>query len=594
MDGNDEREMMNDELRSPEPTGPEVHHSSFHIHHFALLLVLLLAAILRFEGLAWGLPNASHWFSYHPDEALVLGAARRVNLFAGQWLPGFYNYGSLLIYIVSVTTQIVDAWAPLAAPYHEMARMTLIIRGWVAAFGVATVYMAFLMGRRIAGSRAGIFAAACLAVWPMHAVHSHFGTVDVPATFLVSVALYNALRWPEGRRAALWCGIAAGLAAGTKYNAGLALLAGWAAVWLAPGVENARRWRATAVMTGATFICFLLATPGVLFDTGGFLRDFGYEAKHVQTGHGLVFVDTGPGWWYHLSHNLWYGTGAFLPLCALVALAVLAARRALRPEREAMRPWLVLLAFALPYFALISAAAVRFQRYDIPLLPVLAVAAGALFAALGSRLALAAPAVALLGTLVLAQGDVSTMSAPAGDVVLDAFRYRGDPRDVVAGWFHKEVPAGTTIGLSTAPWFYTPPFSVANAGPQSRQLFDETAGDRRYRLVTPDAEGGAAFTEWPEYVVLSDYEYGDALRLMGARVPERASDICLAPERADAPEEALTMTRLWNNVIRNYTVTGMWSPTPHAFGLRWAKRRLPPHDAFYSYPTIIVFQRNKG
>lgn len=558
----------------------------------ALCSVLLLAALLRFQGLAWGLPNASHWFSYHPDEALVLGAARRVNLFAGQWLPGFYNYGSLLIYVVSVTTQVLDAWAPLAAPYHEMARMTVVIRAWVAVCGVTTVYMTFLMARRIAGKRAGLWAAACMAVIPMHAVHSHFGTVDVPATLLVSIALYHALRWPEGRRAALWCGVFAGLAAGTKYNAGLVILAGWAAVWLTPDTDGPRRWRAIGVMILAAALCFVAATPGVLFDTPGFLRDFGYEAHHVQTGHGLVFVNTGPGWWYHLSHNLWFGLGAFLPVGALLCLGVLFARRKTRLQPASLRPWLVLIAFAAPYFALISLAAVRFQRYDMPLLPILALGAGVLFASMRARWALI-PSAALLATLVLAQGDISTMSAPRGDILVDFRHYQEDPRDSVAAWFQKYVPPGASIGLSTPPWFYTPPFSVANAGPQSRPLYDETAGDRRYHLVTPDADGATAFSPWPEFIVLSDYEYGDALRLQGARVPERAADVRLVKIAPDSPPEAQTMATLWNNILQNYTTVGVWSPNLHAYGLRWSKRRLPPHDSFYSYPTIIVFHRNK-
>jgi 4-amino-4-deoxy-L-arabinose transferase-like glycosyltransferase len=460
----------------------------------------------------------------------------------------------------------------------------------VALFAIATDYMAWLIGRRLAGERAGLLAAVCLAVLPMHVVHSHFCTVDVPATFWVSVALYNALRWPAGKRAALWCGLAAGLAAGTKYNSGLVLLAGWTAVWLARDVPRPARWRAVAVMTGATAIAFFCATPGVLLDMPGFLRDFGYEVNHVQTGHGLVFVGTGPGWWYHLAHNMWQGVGAFLPVAALLAVAVLAFRRKGALRWGDTRQWPVLLAFAVPYFALISLAAVRFQRYDLPLLPLLAVGAGALFARLRGRWRILT-VTALAGTLVLAQGEVSTMTMPRGDILLTLTRYQADPRDAVAAWFAEKVRRPATIGLSTAPWFYTPPFSVANAGPQSRPLYESTAADRRYTLVTPDADDGTAFAEWPEFVVLSDYEYGDALRLAGIPVPERAADIRLAPLRADMLPEADRMARLWNNVVGRYAVLGVWSPAHHAFGLRWSKRRLPPHDAFYPYPTLIVFRR---
>lgn len=559
----------------------------------ALAAVLTLAALLRFQGLGWGLPNASHWFSYHPDEILVLGAAARVDLLAGQWDPGFYNYGSLLIYLISITAEVVNFWAPLpenAAPYIVLARLTWIGRGWVALFGVATVYVVYLTGRRLGGPRLGFLAAAAMAVVPMHAVHSHFATVDVPATFWVSLALYNALRYPE-RRAALWCGLAAGVAAGTKYNAGLVLTAGWAAAALAPGVARADRWRSAATMAGAAAAAMLCSTPGILFSRAAFLRDFGFETQHVRTGHGLVFEGTGPGWWYHLSTNLWQGVGALLPPAALAALGILLWRRRFpRRGRAAARPALILLAFAAPYFAVISAVAVRFQRYDLPLLPALALGAGALFVPLRGRWA-ALPAMALLGTLALAQGMVSTMSAPRGILQMHAPVYKGDPRDAVVEWLAEHVPQGTRIGLTAEPWFYTPPLTVANAGPQSRPLLERTREQQPYPLILPDAEGATAWADWPDFVVTSDYEIGDAIRLQGAAPPERIAQVGFVPVRAGSPPEAQRLTRLWNNLQSRYRLVNVWSPTPHVFGLRWAKRRLPPHDAFYPYPTLFIFQR---
>ena len=67
-----------------------------------LLGVLLLALALRVWGLTWGLPSATHYFSYHPDESVVLGASSlpTMNVFAGKLLPHFYHYGSLQLYLV--------------------------------------------------------------------------------------------------------------------------------------------------------------------------------------------------------------------------------------------------------------------------------------------------------------------------------------------------------------------------------------------------------------------------------------------------------------------------------------------------------------
>jgi hypothetical protein len=550
-----------------------------------LAAILLGAAYLRFSGLAWGLPNAHHWFSYHPDEALILLAAAKVNVFAGQLDPGFFNYGSLYIYLISAVTHVLDAWAPLSQPWQELARMTLVGRALAASFGVGTVYATYLIANRLAGRRAGFIAAIIMAVLPMHVVHSHFATVDVPATFWVSAALYNALRWPAGRRAALWCGIFAGLAAGTKYNAGLVLLASWAAAAMAREVPKSARWQAAGLITAACAAAFLLSTPGVAINTPQFLHDFGYEAQHVRTGHGLVFVNTGPGWLYHLRVNLWQGIGPFLPIAALIAL-----RHIRRPVR--LHPaTITLLAFGLPYFALIAAAAVRFQRYDMPLLPLLAAGAAVLMDRERGRWMHVSTA-AIIATMVLATGLKNTMAAPAGDLQMTGQPYRGDPRDAVAEWFRQTVPPGRTVGLASAPWFYTPPFTTANAGPQSRGAFGHEATPPAYPLLLPDAEGETAWSQWPDLIVISDYEYGDAMRLQGAPVVERAAQIDRVKIDPSSPEEAQRIVRLWNNVVARYELVGLWSPRMPAMGLSWPKKALPPHDAFYPYPTLIVFRRS--
>lgn len=553
-----------------------------------LTAILAIAAWLRFAGLAWGLPCASHWFSYHPDEVMVLGAASRVNLFAGRWDPGFYNYGSLLVYVVSVAAQVLDAWFPVSGEWQTMARLTLVGRTCVAASGVATVYVAFLIGRRLGGTRAGLLAALTLAVLPMHAVHSHFVTVDVPATLFASLALYQALIWsPERRRAAVLAGVLAGLAAGTKYNAGLVLLAGWAALLAAREATPRARWVAAGVMTLACAAAFIASTPGVLFAREAFLRDFGYEARHVRTGHGLVFVNTGPGWWYHLRVNLLYGAG--WPLLLLAAGGAVT-RPADRGREPGGRGWPILLAFALPYGFLISLAAVRFQRYLMPLLIVLVVWVGVRWAA--SRRSWPA-GVALVATAVWCLALVGTMATPTGRFWPAGALFRGDPRDAAAAWFRSNVPAGATVGLTRTPWFFSPPLSVANAGPQSDRLFEEMDRDgrNRYRIL-PLAPDSSTFETRPDYIVLSDYDMGDALRLAGAGFPNRPSEARAVVLRPGLDPEARRLCELWNATLAGYDIVGEWTASPNIGGVLLPKRGLPPHDAFYPYPSLLVFCRS--
>ena len=64
--------------------------------------------------------------------------------------------------------------------------------------GVGTVWAVYAIGVRLWGRRAGLLAALTLAVMPLHAQHSHFLTVDVPATFWGMLSLLWAVRLANG------------------------------------------------------------------------------------------------------------------------------------------------------------------------------------------------------------------------------------------------------------------------------------------------------------------------------------------------------------------------------------------------------------
>lgn len=551
---------------------------------FLLVCIFALAAFVRVVGLGWGLPNEQHWFSYHPDEVMVISAADRVNLARGEWNPHFFNYGSALIYAVSFARDVLSAYAPTRQGVSQMADLTLAGRGIVALCGVLTVYVVFLIGRRLRGRGAGLLAAALMAVLSAHVLHSHYLTVDVPATLFITLSLYNALRYQSaGLRAALWAGVFAGLAAGTKYNAGLVLLAGWTAVWLAREIAVPDRKRHALWMTLACIAAFVVSTPGSVFATAEFLRDFRYEALHVSTGHGLVFANTGPGWWYHLKVNLWPSVGPF----ATIALAI-AVLLGIRRWKLTSGFW-ILIAFALPYFVLISLAEVRFQRYTIPLVPILCIAAGVALVNCLCRawIRWSLYLGALSGTTFRAILLVYFLCQPWGEIEPNPdSRYSvGDVRDDVARVYSRKPG---TVGLTRSPWFFSPPLSPANGGPQSERIFRERQMNEDSHIVTlaPEAD---SFPEWPKFVVLSDYEVADALRLSGGQFPgfEEPPQKVVNPDKAPYPE-ARRLARLWNNVLDRYEVIGIWRPDGAA---DWSS--LPPHDAYYPWPTLIVFERKR-
>ena len=203
-------------------------------------------------------------------------------------------------------------------------------------------------------------------------------TVDVPTTFFVVLAFHQAIALtlsPRPMRTLLWGAFWAGCAAGSKYNAGLSLIAPLMSLWLMGALPLKTRVGGSAAAIGVAGLTFALTCPGVWADSERFWSHFWYEVRHVGQGHGEIFTDTGLGWLYHINPNLSTGFGAIGLLASLLGWVVFGQRhRAL---------WGVLAA-SLAYYLLIGAAEVRFLRYTFPLFPALAMGVGLLWSNLTS------------------------------------------------------------------------------------------------------------------------------------------------------------------------------------------------------------------
>lgn len=513
--------------RSHRRTGPDR-------QFWTLVAILLLAALLRLPGTLWELPGPDHQYSYHPDELPILGAASKLEPLHGQLNPYFYNYGTLQIYLLWFPMQLGET--PRGFSYGFAV---LVCRLVTAAMGVVTVALCWAAGRRLAGPAGGAVAALFVAVAPLHVQHSQFVTVDVPSALWVAAALLMSV---SGRPVA--GGFLAGLAAATKYTTGAVLVAPLTVALMEP---PGRRWRQAALTCAAAAGAFLLGCPGVILYPRYFLKDFLFEVQHARTGHGLVFLETGPGWLYHILHSLLPGLG--WPLLALTAVAVYLA---IRSGDRRLRPVLV---FAGVFFLILSLGQVRFARYTIPLIPAFAMLAGATAPALPVRLRLTGAALALGGV------HAALLSL--------AFIWP-DPRTEAAYWIRQNIPRGSSVGLVSPPWFYTPPLSreFGRLRESMRIRAAEEVEDYRVLIARPDWST-TLLDKKPEVVIISSYESFDRERLKDAdyrRFMER-----LAKEYARAVEFG------GDPPVRLFSVVA------HL-----------PHDMQYPSPRIIIYERKSA
>jgi len=546
-----------------------------------------LALGVRLVGIGWSLPNAERHYSYHPDEWLLLLASYFVvNPYAGEFLPGFYNYGTLPMYLWSVwlhwlsVVGVIDHLPENATPVQlaELrAQLYLWARVLVALTGAGTAVVVGRTALQVAGVRAGVVSALAMAFAPAFVAHSRFMTVDVPTTFFVALAFHQAVALqasPRPMRTLLWGAFWAGCAAGSKYNAGLALLALWVGLWLLPSMSVSRRLLGSVAAVGVAGLTFVVVCPGVWADSARFWANFWYEVRHVGQGHGEIFTDTGLGWLYHLKPNLSTGFGAVGLLASAVGWALHARNRI----------WWGVLAASLAYYLLIGAAEVRFLRYTFPLFPMLAMGVGLSFSPSlrfpplreGNRTQgreLGSPCLqgetagggllpALRSLLVVAALAWQLLSAMS----LTACMVRPDARDQAAGWARATLPAGARIGFPTVPWFYTPPLfaEIGELRWQDRLAAAQRA--TRYRLIPlapPEWNSEALQATLPEYLVISEFESRDVARI----------------GRADYQ----AFIRL---LEARYTLLRTFENEPPLLG----RQSSMPHDLLYVCPRVFVYR----
>lgn len=486
-----------------------------------LPVVLLLAIWVRLVGIGWGLPNKLHNQSYHPDELVIWSYSQAIEPTKLDFTPGFYNYGTLYLTVMRITTDVVSAygggpnpqdpesvWAFIGKCHHAGRVLSAIA-------GTITCGLIFLMLRRVThpiGAGVGGLLAAFAPAW---VVHSRFQTVDALAICLLVASLYAAVRLlddPQPVKWALWAAAFAGLSTGTKYTGALAMISMVVALVLRSRQSEAMPMPALKLFglgVLAWLGAFFVATPGVLLETSAFLRDFKYEMLHTATGHGLIFERAGSGFAYNVL-NLVQGLHP-LPVLAGFGGLLMAA---MTKQRFAM----IILAFALPYYLLIGRAEIAFIRYTLPLIVLLPVFVGWLAGEMHNR--------GGRSRLFTAFTFVCVAAAALTTLDFTAAMSRTDPRDSIAEWFRRESTPETTVGLVSDPWYYTPALTKNTAGMRGKQRlwaqWEEMAATSSPRPIQFIPDNPDDRHDWdvrlldevkPDYVVFSSFEVGPVSRL---------------------------------------------------------------------------------
>ena len=168
-----------------------------------LVLVLAIAAFLRFSGLNW---DETHHL--HPDERFLSTVTNDLvwpENFSNYFNPdlstlspysnpnmGLYVYGMLPVYIVK--------WVAIHLDKNNYDQITLVGRAMSGLFDLGAILILYLIGKKLYGKKIGLLAAALLSFSVLNIQLSHFYTVDTFANLFILATIYFLLRAQDSGR----------------------------------------------------------------------------------------------------------------------------------------------------------------------------------------------------------------------------------------------------------------------------------------------------------------------------------------------------------------------------------------------------------
>jgi 4-amino-4-deoxy-L-arabinose transferase-like glycosyltransferase len=128
---------------------------------------------------------------FHPDEGRYAEIPREM-VASGDWITPRLNG------LKYFEKPVLQYWIT-AVSYLALGEEEFVARLWPALAGFLTLLLVYRMGRRIAGVRAGVVAAAVLATTFQFFVFSQIVTLDMGLSFFLTLALYGFLASQDRR-----------------------------------------------------------------------------------------------------------------------------------------------------------------------------------------------------------------------------------------------------------------------------------------------------------------------------------------------------------------------------------------------------------
>ena len=371
-----------------------------------------------------------HWFG-HPGSTTIYP------------LAGMYHAWDAVAHggpVFSADARVADRFVTSPGTFYLIGRL------WAIAYTVAAIPLVFLLGRRCFSTAVGLASAALWAVLPLVVSYGRVVRTDSAGVFFALLALLLIVRLLD--RASIRDFVLAGVAVGLGISSRYFLVTLLVALAVAGAMVIRRRVpgasiRGIAAGVGAAVVTFALTTPFFFLDWTTARASLANENTSNLGHDGLSPI--GNLRWY-VGNSIPKSLTWPVALLALIGIIV-----ALAYRRDPRR--LVLLAGVTTFLVAISMSELHWERWPLPILPVVVLFAVDGMAWLTAKLSarLGRPA---LSPAFAAAGIALVAIWPARDVIqLNARESRPSTRIVARHWIEANIPPGATLAkeLKTAP-----------------------------------------------------------------------------------------------------------------------------------------------
>ena len=345
-----------------------------------LTLIILLGLLVRFWGINFGLP-----LELHSDEHIFIMHALKFG--TGDFNPHDFLYPSLTYYLLFILFGFYFVFGYIVGLFHSASDFAtlyftdpssfyIIGRSLMALLGGATVFIVYLMGKKLFESKVGLVSALFMAFIFWHVRNSHFIKPDVLTTFFVSLTfLFAVYIFLSGdTKFYILCGMMAGLAVASKYTGGVITVC----IVMAHILNSFKKQNLLKIifsgklLLGFFFILigFFIGSPFAFLDFNSFFPYIIDLSKQVE----MAWIGSnyyGNFWLLTLTQHLKAGMGLHFELLGLFGLLYCLVYKRKKED-------LLLVSFPILYFMIFGGMKYNFPRFWIPIFPFLLI--------MGSRL----------------------------------------------------------------------------------------------------------------------------------------------------------------------------------------------------------------